>query len=105
MTFVIDIDDTIIKVGKINCEKCGRVNYETSKPFVGEIDRINRLYQSGNIIMLWTSRGWDYYEKTKEQLTVLGVQYHELIMGRPQGVFIDKDSFRNIEDYVNQCHT
>lgn len=92
MTFVIDIDETILFSEREGCEECGRVVYKFGSIDKKEINLINRAYDKGHIIILYTGRGWDYYELTKNQLAEAKVQYHELIMGKPIGIHIDKDA-------------
>lgn len=91
-TYVIDIDGTICSntYGK----------YENATPFDDRISVINKLYKDGNIIKFFTARGSttnkDWSELTKKQLSDWGVNYHELIMGKPEGdVFIDDKAFNS----------
>ena len=48
---------------------------------------VNRLYDYGNRIVLFTARGYvsgiDYSEVTKKQMERWGVKYHELKFGKP----------------------
>jgi hydroxymethylpyrimidine pyrophosphatase-like HAD family hydrolase len=99
MTFVIDIDDTLIYSEKIQCKDCNRINYKTINIDYKEIDIINKLYEKGNTIILYTGRGWDSYQLTKKQLKEANVKFHELVMGKPQGTYIDKDSYKSLEEY------
>lgn len=98
MNYVIDIDDTILYSTKTECSKCGRINYSIINEDVKEIELINKLYDEGNIIILHTGRNWDSYILTKNQLLDCGVKYHELVMGKPQGVYVDKDSIKTLSD-------
>jgi hypothetical protein len=61
-----------------------------------EINKINMAYDSGKLIFLYTGRGWDYYEVTKNQLSQYGVKHHELIMGKPLGTYVDKEVRRTL---------
>ncbi len=92
MTFVIDIDDTLIK-----SEKPGYLRPEEIK---SETELVRMLYKSGYIIILHTGRNWDKYKLTINQLKKFGIPFHELVMGKPQGVYIDKDSYKSINDYL-----
>jgi len=96
-TYIIDIDDTLLFSAKTNCEKCQRVNYELSGNFQTEIEILNRLKAEGNTIILWTGRGWDCYQLTKDQLKTAGINYDELIMGKPQGIYVDRDALTTLE--------
>jgi hydroxymethylpyrimidine pyrophosphatase-like HAD family hydrolase len=86
MTYIYDIDDTIIKSDLINGEYCN------AEPIQSEIDILNKLYDAGSKIMLHTGRHWNHYDITIEQLKQFGVKYHGLIMGKIPGIYIDKDA-------------
>ena len=96
MTFLIDIDGTILYSVKTKCINCDRISYTDYNPDKSEIEKVNELFDKGHTIILWTGRNWDCYNATQEQLYKSGVKYHQLIMGKPQGVYIDKDSFQTI---------
>ncbi len=92
--YCFDIDGTICTT---NCD------YKDAIPFDDVINRINKLFKTGNKITLFTSRGTksgkDWYDYTKKQVDEWGVKYHELIMGKPQAdIFID-DRAINIVDW------
>jgi len=97
MQFVIDIDDTIIYSNESKCFGCGRNLYEMIKIDWVEVSRVNKLYDEGHTIILYTGRGWDCYEKTIEQLKLADIKYHELVMGKPLGIYVDKDSIKTLE--------
>lgn len=63
-------------------------DYKSAKPKQENIDKINRKYDYGEIIIIWTSRGTttdiDWKELTESQLHKWGVKYHELIFGKPE---------------------
>lgn len=99
MTIRVDIDDTIIQSQKNICACCGRINYTNAEPIQSEIDLLNQLYYNGHIILLHTGRGWDCYELTKQQLQNFGVRHHELIMGKPPGIYVDKtECIKSLEE-------
>jgi uncharacterized HAD superfamily protein len=86
MIYCFDIDGTICT----NTEG----DYENAKPFLDVVAEVNRLYYTGNRILLNTARGGttgtDWTDVTKGQLKKWGVHYHELIMAKPTAdVFID----------------
>jgi hydroxymethylpyrimidine pyrophosphatase-like HAD family hydrolase len=99
-TFVIDIDDTIIKTDNKQCLNCGRKLYVNPKPIQKEIDLINRAAMLGHRIILFTGRNWDLYDLTIRELASLKISYDLLIMGKPQGVYIDKDSKKTMEGQI-----
>ena len=62
-------------------------DYDEARPFPEAIARINQLYVEGHHIVLWTARGTttgtDWRELTQRQLTLWGVRYHRLLLGKP----------------------
>jgi hypothetical protein len=70
-------------------------DYENAQPFPGAISVVNKLYEDGYTVLIYTSRFMgrnrndlhkayhDGYEFTKRQLAGWGVQYHCLMMGKP----------------------
>lgn len=95
-TYVVDIDDTLLVSKKITCRNCSRTIYTYPEPIKEEIRVLKKLYKKGHRIILHTGRGWDCYETTVYQLKSLKIKYHELIMGKPQGVYVDKDAIRTL---------
>jgi hypothetical protein len=95
MTYVIDIDDTLLIYPKHAVFADNK--YNCALPNKDEIKRCNELFDS-NTIILHTGRNWDKYEFTKKQMERFGIKYHELVMGKPQGIYIDKDSYKSLKD-------
>lgn len=62
--------------------------YKNAKPIQENIDRINKKYDDGELIYIWTSRGTttdiNWRELTEKQLAQWGVKYHELLFGKPE---------------------
>jgi acid phosphatase class B len=96
MTLVIDIDDTILFAEKVECPECGKHTYKMFSRKTSEIKLINKAYRKGHIIIFHTGRGWDQYDITKEQLSKIKVKYHELIMGKPIGIYVDRDAITSL---------
>lgn len=99
MIIYVDIDETI-------CTKSQDLNYKNAKPIFERIDKINKLYDSGNTIIYWTARGTvtgiDWSEITKKQFEEWGVKYHDLKFGKPAyDLFID-DKNINSETFFNK---
>lgn len=93
--FCFDIDGVICKTIKSN--------YKSSKPNRKAIKLINKLYDQGHYIIIFTSRymgrnkenvklaknqGYDF---TKAQLRNWGLKSHKLIFGKPSYDFIIDD--------------
>ena len=96
MIYSIDIDGTLCD------EMLG--DYENSTPDFKVIKKVNKLYDEGHIIKIFTGRGSktgiDWREFTEKQLKSWGVKYHKLIFGKPVAdIFID-DKAINIKDWI-----
>jgi len=98
--FVIDIDGTILWSEKKMCPKCGNFEYKLIKIDKEEIKRINKLYKKGHRIILHTARNWACYPLTIRQLKEIKIKYHELIMGKPPGIVIDKDAEKSVINFL-----
>lgn len=88
----VDIDETI-------CSTPSSRSYEEASPILNNIKKINDLYDQGNTIVYWTSRGSrkqiDWFELTKKQLDSWGAKYHELRTDKPYyDIFIDDKTMR-----------
>ena len=92
--YYIDIDGIIF-------ENQDRLDYRYVKPIEENIKKINDLYDKGNIIVLWTSRGSitgvDFKEITENQLKKFGVKYHLLKTNKPYYDVLIDDRAR---DYI-----
>jgi hydroxymethylpyrimidine pyrophosphatase-like HAD family hydrolase len=91
-TFLIDIDNTLLESMHESCSQCGKPVYYLYGKDQKEIDLVNAAYDLGHKIIIFTGRGWNQFDITVEQLKSIGVKYHSLVMGKPDGVYIDKDS-------------
>lgn len=96
-TVWVDIDETI-------CRYEGIRRYDLSIPIQEHIDKINKLYNEGWIVVYWTARGSvsgiDYKEYTRGQLTSWGCLFHDLICGPEKGHFdlLIDDKSKRIEE-------
>jgi glycerol-3-phosphate cytidylyltransferase len=74
--YCFDLDDTL-------CETSGK-KYTEAIPIEKAIKEVNRLYDEGNYIKIFTARGTtskiDWTDATREQLRRWGLKYHELLM-------------------------
>ena len=96
MKIYVDIDDTI-------CYYQNERKYELAIPIIENINKINKLYDIGNEITYWTSRGFfsktNYFDITKEQLNKWGCKYHKLIVGeKPNYDLLICDRTKRIEE-------
>lgn len=93
----VDIDETI-------CETPKNRKYKDAIPIYENIKKINKLYDEGNTIVYWTSRGSrkqiNWYDLTYKQLNEWGVKFHELRVDKPYyDLFID-DKTNLIENII-----
>ena len=77
-TFVVDLDGTL-------CEEVATFDRSMAKPYTDRIVNLNRLFYTGNKIIIFTSRSWAEYDMTGEWLMNNGVEYDLLICGKPIG--------------------
>jgi hypothetical protein len=95
-TFFIDIDGTFAKTEGND--------YSHSKPIKEVIDQINKLFDEGHTIRIFTGRGYtsgkQWRELTAQQLHDWGVKYHVLLMGKPSGGFYVDDRNLSIEQFM-----
>ena len=95
MIIYVDIDETI-------CESPESRDYSLAVPLRDRIEKINKLYESGNKIIYWTARGTgsgiDWREVTEKQFSNWGVKYHDLRFGKPiYDLFIDDKNINSNE--------
>jgi uncharacterized HAD superfamily protein len=95
MIYCFDIDGTL----------CSNTDgdYSKAQPFYEVIAQVNRLYDEGHRILLYTARGAttgiDWREATERQLEEWDVHYHALFMGKPTAdIYID-DRALNFADW------
>ena len=95
MVIYVDIDNTI-------CHTIGS-DYKNSEPRQKQIDKINKLYDTGHEIIYWTARGghsginWD--ELTKMQLHIWGCKYHRIeTLKKPSWDMLIDDKTMRIEE-------
>lgn len=86
MIYCFDLDGTLCSSSPDD--------YAKAVPWKERIGSVNELFRSGNYIKIYTARGAitgvDHQELTEFQLDDWGVDYHELIMGKPfADIYID----------------
>ena len=100
MIIFVDIDDTICYYDEDDKGK-----YDLAKPYYARIQKINKLYEEGHIIIYWTARGTltqiNWFNVTLQQLKDWNCKFNELRMGKPvYDLFID-DKNINSETFFN----
>jgi len=92
----IDIDDTICSTPKDK-------DYSKAMPIKENIEKANKLFGEGNIIIYWTARGSvtgiDWRDITEKQLKKWKVKYHELKFGKPNFHILIDDRVLNTKDW------
>lgn len=94
MLIYVDIDGTI----------CNSDNgYENAIPIKSNIEKINKLYDNGHVIIYWTARGQvtgkNWKDLTILQLNKWGCKYHDVIMGnKPAYDLLIDDKTIKIDD-------
>ena len=106
-TFYVDIYGTICYYEGIDltCVQVNVVDYKSAIPYHDRIKKINKLFDEGNVIVYWTSRGSrsgkNWFQTTLTQLNSWGAKFTELRLGKPHyDVFID-DKNINSELYFS----
>jgi hypothetical protein len=88
MQLIIDLDGTL-------CTEERMFSRALAKPLPGSVEQINRLYEQGHTIIIYTARTWMEFEMTTAWLSGNGVKYHQLMMGKPIGdLWIDDRAVR-----------
>jgi len=83
MQIVIDMDGTI-------CTEEKTYSRALAKALPGAVENINKLYDEGHIILIYSARTWMEYEMTHDWLQKNNIKFHQLILGKPIGdVWID----------------
>ena len=98
MKVVIDLDGTI-------CSEEKQFSRAMAKPIEGARDFLLKLRGRGDVIIIYSARGWAEYEMTFDWLTRFEIPFDQLILGKPQGdVWIDDRAieFSNWETIGNR---
>lgn len=89
----VDLDDTLCFRPQ-EIEHSGKNKYSNCEPIPDNIDLINKLYDNGHEIFIYTARGMftynmdvakvyaNLYQHTVDQLNKWGVKYNRLVMGK-----------------------
>jgi len=96
--FVFDIDGVIASFRD-------DLNYSNSTPRTEIIEIVNKLHDKGNMITLFTARGYktdiDWRQLTEKQLRDWSVKYDELLFGKPSADYYIDDKMISIDDIIN----
>lgn len=71
----IDLDGVL-------CYSVPPEKYDHARPIVENIKKVNKLYENGHRIIIYTARGWFLYDMTSNWLIKNGVKFSQLVMGK-----------------------
>jgi glycerol-3-phosphate cytidylyltransferase len=89
-------------------------DYENSLPMENRIKKLNKLYDEGHIIRIFTARCMsrcngdiskvyeNIYMLTKDQLNRWGIKHHDLILGKPSNDIIIDDKSVHPDDFFRE---
>lgn len=95
MRLIIDLDGTI-------CSEERTFSRSMAVPKEHSVETINRLYDKGHTIIIYSARTWMEYEMTVDWLTKHGIKFHQLILGKPIGDFWIDDRAIQFQDNWNE---
>ncbi len=82
-TIFVDLDGTL-------CTEERTFERSLATPLQGAQEALQRFYDAGHTIVIWTARGWEQFKMTKHWLDTNGFVYHQILMGKPiASIFID----------------
>lgn len=96
-TFSVDIDGVVAQLSPNN-------DYNLSQPNWPVIEAVNRMYEQGHRIVLFTARGSktgiDWSAVTKQQIEKWGVKHHELRLGKVTADFYVDDRNLSVYEFI-----
>jgi len=110
--YAFDLDDTLCYRDK-NVEHLGPDKYNHCHPINEMIDKVNKLYDDGNTIYIYTARGMgqfngdlvkvynSLYLITLDSLKKWGIKHHGLVMGKLHYDYLIDDKALSITDFTN----
>jgi uncharacterized HAD superfamily protein len=92
MQIIIDLDGTI-------CTEEKTYSRSLAQAKKGAVEAVNKLYEQGHTIIIYSARTWMEFEMTTAWLKTNEIKYHQLVLGKPVGdVWID-DRAINFENW------
>jgi len=96
MIVYCDLDETLCSL------PVGSRRYGEATPIRENIQKVNKLYDAGHTIVIWTARGRttgiEWRAVTEYQLKKWGVKYHSLSFDKPVFDMLIDDKAGNIND-------
>ena len=99
LTLVIDLDG-VLTVKKEWIDYSDE-DFLSVEPDVIVIGVVNTLFDSGNRIIIHTSRRWEDENVTKVWLSKHGVKFHVLVLGKPLGDHYIDDKNMSVKELVS----
>lgn len=82
-TIFVDLDGTL-------CTEERTFERSLAIPLPGAREALQKFYDAGHTVIIWTARGWEQFKMTKHWLDTNGFAYHQILMGKPiASIFID----------------
>ncbi len=106
MIYCFDLDGTI-------CTQTGPGKYHLAEPIPEVVDLVNKLYDQGHTIKIYTARGMGMYkgaihaiyenmfELTKGQLSKWNLNYHSIFLGKPDADFYIDDRAVDLKELLD----
>lgn len=98
---MIDLDGTL-------CEEGVDIDQTTIKPFPGAVEAVNKMFDEGHVVVIWTGRSWTKYQMTEKWLKDNGFKFTQILMGKPIANLIIDDRSRHFngwdKDYISTIH-
>ena len=95
-TYCFDLDGTLCTLTD--------GDYEKAEPIIDRIQKVNKLYDEKNTIIINTARGFvtgtNWEEVTKKQLSDWNVKYNYLYFNNPAADFYIDDKALEIENWL-----
>ena len=106
----VDLDGTISFNPQLPDFGDRHADYKKAKPLPQRIAHVNKLYDEGHEIHIWTARGTvsgtDYRELTEQQMKDWGVKYTSLQVGnKPHFDMYICDKSYNSESYFHRLES
>jgi hypothetical protein len=77
-------------------------NYEHAQPIKENIEKVNRLFDAGHRIVIYTARGWHGYDLIERWLRRHGVKYSQIVCGKLYAHAYIDDFSKDLHDLCNQ---
>tara|TARA_S200000501_G_scaffold369066_1_gene407889 strand:+ start:878 stop:1180 length:303 start_codon:yes stop_codon:yes gene_type:complete len=92
MQLIIDLDGTL-------CTEEKTFSRSMAKPIKGAKRVIDNLKENGHTVIIYSARTWNEYEMTVDWLNKHGIQYDQLILGKPVGDYWIDDRALNFSNW------